>query len=60
MRDRLILMHAFNLRWRQEMWSRVLDLACGFWSISEGKVMAALSAIPSMSDSKAKALKKNE
>ena len=40
------------------MWSRALDLACGFWSISEGKVMAALSAIPSTSDSKAKALKK--
>jgi len=29
-----------SLRRRQEMCSCVLDLACAFWSISEGRVMA--------------------
>ena len=35
------------------MWSCVLDLACGFWSINEGRVMADFNAIASRSDSEA-------
>ena len=39
------------------MWSRALALACGFWSISAGKVMAAFMAMASNVDSAAKASK---
>ena len=39
------------------MWSRVLDLACGFCNIREGRVIAALNAMASRSDSVAKLLK---
>ena len=46
------------LRRRQVMCSCVLDLACVFWSNSEGKVMAAFIAMASRSDSRAKALKR--
>ena len=38
------------------MWSRVLDLACGFCNIREGRVIAALNAMASRSDSVAKLL----
>ena len=50
--------HSASLVWRQVIWSRVFDLACGFWRINVGMVIAALMEKASNEDSLAKASKR--